>query len=258
MKIVVLGFGRMGAWLSHVLSKEHALAVYDTDGAKAPSAPISRLARLEEVARIAPDMLLNVVTLPETVAAFTAVAPYLPEGCILGDVASVKGKIADYYRKEGKRFVSVHPMFGPTFADMARVGEENGVIIKESCPEGRRLFEGLFKTLGVRVFEYSFDEHDRMMAYSLFTPFIASMVFASCVNAKAVPGTTFTRHMEIARKLLTEDDSLLTEILFNPHSAGEIEKITSRLEFLKHVIRAQDGDEARRFFRRLRENIGTD
>jgi prephenate dehydrogenase len=108
----------------------------------------------------------------------------------------------------------------------------------------------------VRIFEYSFEEHDRMMAYSLSTPFIASLVFASCIDAKAVPGTTFTRHMGIARKLLTEDDSLLAEILFNPHSLGEIARITSRLEFLKHIIKAADEDEAKRFFRQLRENIG--
>ncbi len=57
---------------------------------------------------------------------------------------------------------------------------------------------------------------------------------------------------------MTEDDDLLAGILFNPHSLGEIERITSRLEFLKHVVKAQDGDEARLFFRRLRESIGTD
>jgi len=32
-------------------------------------------------------------------------------------------------------------------------------------------------------------------------------------------------------------------------------KITSRLEFLKHIIKAKDQDEAREFFRRLRENM---
>jgi len=257
MKIVVLGFGRMGAWLSRVLSKSHAVSVYDTDVTKVPAPPIGHLDRLEDVARIAPDVLVNAVTLDKTVAVFAEVVRYLPDSCILCDVASIKGRLAEYYKETGKRFVSLHPMFGPTFADMMRVEGENGVIITGSCAEGRKLFEELFETLGVRVFDYSFEEHDRMMAYSLSTPFIASLVFASCVDAKTVPGTTFTRHMAIARKLLTEDDSLLEEILFNPYSLGEIERITSRLEFLKHVIKAQDADEARRFFRRLRENVGT-
>jgi prephenate dehydrogenase len=62
--------------------------------------------------------------------------------------------------------------------------------------------------------------------------------------------------MALARGLLSEDDHLLAEILFNPHSVAELNKITSRLEFLKHIISARDQGEAKEFFRRLRENIG--
>jgi prephenate dehydrogenase len=192
------------------------------------------------------------------VAAFQEAAPFLPRECILADVTSIKAKIADYYKTAGFRFASVHPMFGPTFADMERPLDENGVIIAESCGEGREIFTNLFTRLGVRVFTYSFEEHDRMMAYSLTTPFLASLVFAACVDAKAVPGTTFARHMALARKLLTEDDHLLSEILFNPYSLDEIGKITSRLELLKHIIMAQDSHEASRFFERLRDNIGNE
>ena len=256
MKIVVLGWGRMGSWLGRELAGDHQVAFYDTDGTKPGHGPaITRLDSLPEVRKVEPDLLINAVTLQHTVTAFRAVAPYLPADCILCDVASIKGKIADYYEKAAFRFVSVHPMFGPTFADMDALREENAVIITESCSEGRDLFRGFFTRRRVRVFGYTFDEHDRMMAYSLTTPFVASLVFAACVDAKAPPGTTFTRHMAIARSLLTEDDHLLAEILFNPHSLAELAKITSRLEFLKHIIKAQDQDEAREFFRRLRENI---
>jgi prephenate dehydrogenase len=257
MKIVVLGFGRMGSWLVRELSGDHLVAVYDTDGTKQGHGPdITRLNSLHEVRKVEPDLLINAVTLRHTVTAFEDVAPYLPHDCILCDVTSIKGKIADYYAKAGFRFVSVHPMFGPTFADMDALLEENAVIIAESCSEGRDFFRGFFTRRHVRLFEYTFEEHDRTMAYSLTTPFVASLVFAACVDAKAVPGTTFTRHMAIARSLLTEDDHLLAEILFNPYSLAELAKITSRLEFLKHVIKAQDQDEAREFFRRLKENIG--
>ncbi len=257
MKIVVLGFGRMGSWLSRALSGEHQIAVYDVDGTKpGHGSDVTRLNSLHEVREVEPDLLINAVTLQHTVTAFKNVAPYLPHECILCDVASIKGKIAGYYEKAHFRFVSVHPMFGPSFADMDALRGENAVIIAESCKEGQDLLRGFFTGRHVRVFEYTFEEHDRMMAYSLTTPFVASLVFAACVDAKAVPGTTFTRHLEIARSLLAEDDHLLAEILFNPHSLTELAKITSRLEFLKHIIKAQDQDEATEFFRRLKENIG--
>lgn len=257
MNIVVLGCGHMGSWLARAFSSEHRVAVYDTDTAKSVGGHgIARLDRLQDVREVRPDVLINAVTLRSTVAAFEAVTPFLPRECILADVASVKAKIADYYGKAGFSFVSVHPMFGPTFADMKRPLQENGVIISESCEAGREIFANLFARLGVRVFTYSFDEHDRTMAYSLSTPFLASLVFAACVDASAVPGTTFARHMTLARKVLAEDDHLLAEILFNPYSLDEIAKITSRLEFLKHIVMASDSEEASKFFGRLRENLG--
>jgi prephenate dehydrogenase len=233
------------------------VAVYDVDEMKAGhGSGVTRLRSLHEVREVEPGLLINAVTLQHTVAAFEDVAPFLPHECILCDMASIKGKIADYYEKAHFRFVSVHPMFGPTFADMDALRGENAVIIAESCKEGQDLLRGFFTRRHVRVFEYTFEEHDRMMAYSLTTPFVASLVFAACVDAKAVPGTTFTRHLAIARSLLAEDDHLLAEILFNPHSLAELAKITSRLELLKHIIKARDQDEATEFFRRLRENIG--
>ena len=94
-----------------------------------------------------------------------------------------------------------------------------------------------------------------MIAYSLTLPFASSLVFAACMKNTAVPGTTFKRHLTIARGLLSEDDHLLAEILFNEYSLKQLEKVTSRLEFLKHVIKGRDYEEAQRFFNNLRENI---
>jgi prephenate dehydrogenase len=109
--------------------------------------------------------------------------------------------------------------------------------------------------LGLQIFEYSFDEHDLLIAYSLTLPFAASLVFAANMDSSTVPGTTFKKHHEIAKGLLSEEDALLSEILFNPHSLSQLEKVTNKLEFLKHVIRQRDFDEAQKFFDRLRKNI---
>ena len=45
----------------------------------------------------------------------------------------------------------------------------------------------------------------QMIAYSLTLPFASTMVFAACMNNTAVPGTTFRKHLEIAKGLLQED-----------------------------------------------------
>lgn len=257
MRIVILGVGHMGSWLARRLSQDHEVAIYDKEREKMSHfADVTVLGHLQELRHFQPEFLINAVSLQHTIKAFTEAARYLAKDCMIADVASIKGDIAAYYRQSGYRFVSVHPMFGPTFADMERLRQENVVIINESCRNGREFFERLFGSLGLRIFRYSFEEHDRMMAYSLTIPFASSMMFALCVDAKTVPGTTFTRHMEIARGLLTEDDHLLAEILFNPHSVAELHRMASGLEFLKHVINARDYDEVKALCDRLRKKIG--
>jgi prephenate dehydrogenase len=246
----------MGSWLARELCRENEVAVYDSDEGKSAAVKnVFHLGHSREIKDYQPEMLVNAVSLQHTIAAFRETSRYIPANCIICDVASVKGEIAAYYSKAGSRFASIHPMFGPTFADMESLKEENAVIITDSCAEGRELFRRLFVRLGVRIFDYSFDQHDRMMAYSLAMPFVSSMIFAACVSTETVPGTTFKRHMEIARHLLSEDDQLLSEILFNPHSLLELDRITSRLEFLKHIIRGRDYEEIARFFEGLRGNI---
>lgn len=256
MKIAVLGAGHMGRWLVSELAKDNEVAVYDTDGARTSGLPLAKsLTGMTGLERFQPEILINAVSLQNTVRAFEAAAPHLPGHCLLCDVASVKGEIPAYYKGSGFRFASVHPMFGPTFANVQQLKDENAIIISESDPQGVRFFRDFFGRLGLKISEVSFAEHDRMIAYSLALPFASTMVFAASMEKTTVPGTTFKKHLEIARGLLSEDDYLLGEIIFGPHSLEQLEKVTSRLEFLKHVIKGRDYEEAKAFFARLRENI---
>ncbi len=278
LRIVILGAGKMGSWLAHSFAQAgNKVVIYDDDSKKAKAVQdancmggtsvIGLITSFQELKtlnpqadqRDAPQLLINSVSLQNTIAAFDSVLPYLPRDCVICDVASIKTGLEAYYEKSGFRFASVHPMFGPTFVDMASVDalrEENAVIIKGSDPATAALFRAFFMHLGVHIFDYTFDEHDRMMGYSLTTPFVASLVFAACMESTAVPGATFARHKKIAKGLLSEDDQLLAEILLNPYSIPQLEKITSRLEFLKHVIRGKDKEEMIKFFGNLRKNLG--
>ncbi len=256
MRIAIQGAGNMGMWFAHHLKEAHTVGVFDlrkNRSEKIPSViPFSDIAELQD---FAPELLLNAVNIQHTVEAFQSALPFVPDSCVLCDVMSVKGKIPEFYRNVPYAFVSIHPMFGPTFANVDRLEDENVIIIRESYREGREFFWDFFSGLGVNIFEYSFDQHDELIAYSLTLPFASSLVFAANMDATTVPGTTFKKHHEIARGLLSEDDTLLAEILFNPHSLPQLEQVTHKLEFLKHVIRQKDLEEAKRFFARLRENI---
>ncbi|MDX9958895.1 MAG: prephenate dehydrogenase/arogenate dehydrogenase family protein [Spirochaetia bacterium] len=257
MRIAILGAGRMGSWLARILARDHHVIIGDTDPSRARGLPmIPSWSDNDELAAFMPEMLVNCVPLGSTVNVFGTVMDHLPETCMLSDIASVKTGLAEYYAGTGRPFVSTHPMFGPSYADETNLKQQNAVIIKESCEAGKAFFSKLYTDLGIRIFEESFEEHDRTVAYSLATPFTSTMVFAACMKDLDAPGTNFRKHLEIARGLLAEDDTLLAEILFNPYTVRQIELINSQLSYLTHIIKDRDRDEMDKFLGKLRTNIG--
>jgi len=256
MKILVLGAGHMGAWLVEELCLDHEVAVYDLDRRKLKYFfNVTRLLEPSEVEGFKPELVINAVSIANIREAFEEFLPYLPEECILSDIASVKTGINELYKTLGKRFVSTHPMFGPTFANIRDLRNENAIIIKESGEEGKAFFRDFYRRIKLNVYEYTFEEHDQTIAYSLSIPFASSMVFAASMKKQEAPGTTFRKHFDIAEGLLSEDDHLLSEIMFNPYTVKQIEKINSRLAYLIHIIRGRDYEEMQKFLYKLRQNI---
>jgi prephenate dehydrogenase len=256
MKIFIVGAGRMGSWLTEELCHDHDVAVFDSDPKKLKYfINVKRFMKMKEVKAFQPDLVINCVSLNKTEEVFDLIIPLIPEECIISDIASVKNGLYNYYKKTGKRFASTHPMFGPTFGNVRNLSNESAIIINESDEEGKNFFLELFRSLKLSIYEYSFDEHDRITAYSLSTPFASSLVFAACMKKIDAPGTTFKKHLEIAKGLLSEDDYLISEILFNPYTLKQIESINSQLSYLTHIIKARDYEEMGKFLIKLRENI---
>lgn len=256
MKILILGAGKMGTFLTDVLCLQHEVALYDTDPRRLRFVfNTQRMTRPEEIHAFEPELLINCVTLKYTVEAFDSVLPLLPPTCILSDIASVKTGLQAYYESTRRRYVSTHPMFGPTFATLDNLSTQNAIIISESDPEGKAFFRNLYASLQLNIFEYTFDEHDETIAYSLSIPFASTLTFAAVMKPIEAPGTTFKRHMDIARGLLSEDDYLLSEILFNPHTPRQLEGIRTELAALLDIVERKDTDAMHEYLKRVRKNI---
>lgn len=202
-----------------------------------------------------PELVINAVTVKYTIPAFDEVMPHLPADCIISDIASVKTGLKDYYEQSGHRYVSTHPMFGPTFANLQQLSEENAIIISEGDYMGRIFFKDLYSKLGLNIYEYTFDEHDRTVAYSLSIPFVSTFVFAAVMKHQDAPGTTFKRHMKIAKGVLSEDDYLLQEILFNPYTGGQVEQIRSELKDLLDIIDSKNPEGMKAYLEKIRKNV---
>ena len=200
-------------------------------------------------------MVINAATVKYTLDAFKAVLPHLDPTCILSDISSVKTGLPEFYATCGHPFVSTHPMFGPTFASLSNLANENAIIISEGDHLGRVFFKDLYGQLGLHIEEYTFEEHDRTIAYSLSIPFASTLVFASVMKHQDAPGTTFKRHMAIARGLMSEDDYLLSEILFNPNTPSQLEQIVERLAMLKDIVERHDSDAMKAYLEQARQNL---
>lgn len=256
MKILILGAGKMGSFFCDLLSFAHDVAIYDSDPERLRfTFNCRRFASVDEVDEFDPELVINCATVKYTLEAFRAVMPHLSPRCMLSDIASVKTGLPEFYAGCGHPFVSTHPMFGPTFASLNNLADENAIIIKEGDALGRAFFKQLYADLHLHVEEYTFEQHDETVAYSLSIPFASTLVFAGVMKHQAAPGTTFKRHLAIARGLMSEDDYLLTEILFNPNSPEQLDKIQEQLSQLRELIAAKDSDGMKRYLDRVRGNL---
>lgn len=256
MRILILGAGKMGSFFTDILSFQHETAVYDTNPHQLRFVYNTyRFTTLEEIKEFEPELVINAVTVKYTIEAFRSVIPVLPKDCILSDIASVKNGLKKFYDECGFRYVSSHPMFGPTFASLSNLSNESAIIISEGDHLGKIFFKDVYSTLKLNIFEYTFDEHDNTVAYSLSIPFVSTFVFAAVMKHQEAPGTTFKKHMAIAKGLLSEDDYLLQEILFNSRTPSQVEKIRVELKKLLEIITDKDADGMKEYLKRIRENL---
>jgi prephenate dehydrogenase len=214
-----------------------------------------RFTTLEEIKDFEPELVINAVTVKYTLEAFKQVIPVLTKDCILSDIASVKTGLKKFYQESGFRYVSSHPMFGPTFASLNNLSSESAIIISESDHLGKVFFKDLYNSLSLNIFEYTFDEHDETVAYSLSIPFVSTFVFAAVMKHQEAPGTTFKKHMAIAKGLMSEDDYLLQEILFNPRTPAQVENIRRELKEVLEIITNKDADRLKKYLTKIRKNI---
>ncbi|MDD4534747.1 MAG: prephenate dehydrogenase/arogenate dehydrogenase family protein, partial [Prevotella sp.] len=171
------------------------------------------------------------------------------------DIASVKTGLKEFYDRAGHPFVSTHPMFGPTFANLDMLSQENAIIISEGDYMGRIFFKDLYQKLGLHIYEYTFEEHDKTVAYSLSIPFVSTFVFAAVMKHQDAPGTTFKRHMQIAHGVLSEDNYLLQEVLFNPYTHDQVTQIRVELKELLDIIDNKDEAGMVAYLTKIRSNL---
>lgn len=138
----------MGSFFCDLLSFDHEVAVYDPDHQRLRfTFNALRFKELSEIEEFEPQLVINASTVKYTLQSFEAVLPYLKPSCIISDIASVKTGLPEFYATCGHPFVSTHPMFGPTFASLSNLSNENAIIISEGDYLGKVFFRDLYSRL---------------------------------------------------------------------------------------------------------------
>jgi prephenate dehydrogenase len=252
--ILILGYGKLGKWFVLQLSKTYNVLIYEKKSISYKETNnLQFIQNPKDIESYKPDLIINAVNLNSTISSFNSVSKYVSNDTILADITSLKEGMPEYYKEAGFRFVSTHPMFGPTHGNMNNLKEQNALIIEESDNEGKNFFINFYKTQGIKIHFTSFYNHDKLMADALSLPFMTLLSFAANTEEVETPGTTYQKESITAKKLLNEDTQLIAEILFNTHSLKQIEKINSFFEKLHKIIHSKDYKEMVNIINRLKE-----
>ena len=88
----------MGNFFCDVLSREHEVAIYDIEAERLRfTFNALRFTTMDEIREFQPELMINAATVKYTVSAFNQVLPYLPDSCIISDIASVKSGLPEFY-----------------------------------------------------------------------------------------------------------------------------------------------------------------
>lgn len=236
MRFAIVGVGKIGSWLAQTLAAVHEVTVFDCAANRYLALKqVTPVATLDALRQAQPDCVLCATPLHTTAEVLHQLDSLLPRSVVFGDVASLKKQARLFYNQSGRRFVSFHPMFGPTFADMQSLTGEEAVIINESDLEFATCIDSFFTEQGIKTRRLSFREHDRLMMSSLLTPYLSSLLLIELLADISAPGTTLARQREVARGVFSHPTEYLAEIFSAQESKDVMSSAVRLLESLQRM-----------------------
>lgn len=222
MRFVVVGIGSIGRWVAESLAEHHSVFAYDVDQSQYELLQRVRpVLSLSDIADLSPDCVLCATPLQTTDQVLLQLNSLLPTNVALGDVASIKWRPQSAYRQMSRKFVSIHPMFGPTFTNMTDLVNHELIMIEESNSELLEVFADICARHQIITRSLSFAEHDELMLSSLLTPYLCSLLFLKLPKDPQAPGTSFARHHQLARSIFRNTPEFLAEV-FSTQNANVI------------------------------------
>lgn len=170
--------------------------------------------------------------------------PHTPRETVIIDVATVKKYTNDLFRKHAsdRRFVSTHPMFGPE-SYRKHDGDVSGfrIVVTDYTLAGSDslVLKNTFSALGFLVIEMTAEEHDKLLAETLFlTHYVGQTIKTAGFERTTVDTLSFSYLMD-AVESVKNDSSLFQDVWrFNPYCQEVAERLHNAQGSVMRTLRA--------------------
>lgn len=281
MRITIIGMGLIGTSLGMALrsadEKESPLGQIQVTGydknSRATADARGRLA-IDRVAPTLPDAIreaqLVVVAVPvQSVRdVFAEIAPLLPHGAVVTDVASTKRQVMAWARELLPRtveFVGGHPMAGKEQAGARAADPElfrGAIYCLTPAPEARReavdVVAAMVQQIGAKVYFIDPDEHDAYVGGVSHLPFLLSIALVEMTSRspgwKEMAPLAATGFRDISR-LASGDPEMHRDICMTNRAALTrwIDDTVAFLLEVREQLEAGDGQRLLELFAHARE-----
>lgn len=227
MTVGILGYGSFGQFL-HTLAQAHVPDAQTKVWDRKSEPDAKTFFSFEEVC--ACDVLIFAVSISALEEIIARAVSHISANTVLVDVATVKLHAAALFKKyaEGRNYITTHPMFGPySFAKEGNTLDGLRLVISEHTLHKSELekIESFFEHAGLKVLHMNAQEHDRMLAETLFlTHYIGQTVSKAGFVRTDIDTLSFGYLMD-AVESVRQDTKLFEEVFrFNSHCARTIER----------------------------------
>ncbi len=259
-RIAVVGLGLMGGSLAGALrGKCREVVGTDRDASTVRAAQSRRLVNRGSGDPVEALHGADVVVLATPVRAILhqleALAPHLPEGCLVLDLGSTKAQIVARmaHLPEGVQPLGGHPMCGKerSGVDAAEPGLYRDKIfvltpLARTSPEALALGEAVVEAAGARPLVVEPERHDRLVAAISHLPYLLACGLVDTAAAIA-PEDPLVRTLAASgfhstSRLAGSDVAMMVDILLTNREAvlEAFRSCESRLHALAHLIAAGD------------------
>ncbi len=236
--LIVGGAGKMGRWLANILHAQgHRVTVFDPSPA---ASDFEQATTLAEGARGA-KLIVLATPLESSEAVYEEILHLEPTG-VIADVFSVKSQVTPLIERgvrDGRRIVSLHPMFGP---DVYLLSGRTLLICDCGSAGTAHFIRDLFEGTALTLMDVPLARHDEIIAYVLGLGHAINLLFARCLcdsgrspeEIVGVSSTTFEKQLRASREVCSENPRLYFDIQnMNPLSPMVFDVMENALDHLR-------------------------